>query len=198
MKINPPLVQIHMTTLLPCQVLIVFLSKKRSVAILSYLCNNLLVDFLSCTSSNFILITVEMIIKIPFLMIKGWPTVFVLLRNLASFMETQDVSLLDINWQEAPWTATPGLIKIDGKGQSNCKLNVTNIDAIFRKTAQHKTQKAVFLFTGITGIRKSPFSDRKLKNPSSNRKKLIKYNILWYNRFQSRPHSWRPIYWLER
>ena len=69
-------------------------------------------------------------------------------------------SLSKIYYTRGPWTATPGLIKIDGKGQSNYKLNVTNIDAIFRETAQRKTQRAVFLFTGIT--RKNPFSERKI------------------------------------
>ena len=97
--------------------LIVFLSQKRSVAILSYLRNNLLVNFLSCTSSNFILITVEMIIKIPFLMIKGWPTVFVLSRNLLH--QNLKCEFVGYKLTRGPWTATPGLIKIDGKGQSN-------------------------------------------------------------------------------
>ena len=68
------------------------------------------------------------------------------------------------------WTATPVLIKTDGKAQSNLESNVTN--AILRETVKHKTQKAEFLYTGI--IRKSPFSDRKLilKNPYSKHKKL--------------------------
>ena len=49
-----------------------------------------------------------------------------------------------------PWTAMPALIKIHGKGQINQKSSVTNIDAIFRKTANCKTQKAVHFVFLIT------------------------------------------------
>ena len=48
-----------------------------------------------------------------------------------------------ISITRGPWTATPALIKIDGKGQINyLKLNVTTINEIFREihVAKHNQQ----------------------------------------------------------
>ena len=46
------------------------------------------------------------------------------------------------NITKGPWTATPALIKMDGKGRINYlkKLNVTTINVIFRETLYQKTQ----------------------------------------------------------
>ena len=44
------------------------------------------------------------------------------------------------NITKGPWTATPALIKMDGKGRINYlkKLNVTTINAFFRETLHQK------------------------------------------------------------